>query len=96
MLGERRCGWHGDKSKETIQIIGSCRNQIAIPFHHLCCLAQLVQHRTAIDGIDRVQLECKRSYNAKVSTAATNGPEQIGVFVAVRFDKFSDSQYNIG
>src|SRR6266480_923843 len=42
MLGKRGRWRHSEKSKEPTQIIGSCRNQIAIPFHHLCCFAYLI------------------------------------------------------
>ena len=96
MLGKRSCRWHGEKSKEAIQIIGRSWNQFAIPLHHIGGFAQLVQHRTAINGIDRMELECERSNNPEISAATTNRPKQVGVLVAIRFHKFSVRQDDIG
>jgi hypothetical protein len=39
MFGKRRSRRHGKKCEEPIQIIGRRGDQIAIPFHHVSCLA---------------------------------------------------------
>ena len=96
MFGERRCGWHGEKSEEAIQIVGSRGNQIAIPFHHVCGFAQLIEHWAAVDHIDRMQPERKRSYDSEVSTTTTNRPEQIGVLVGICSDKFAVRKHHVG
>ena len=96
VLWKRRGGGHGHKSKEAIQIIGSAVDQLAVPSHYIGCFAQLVQHWTAINRINEVQSECKRSDHAKVSAAATNGPEQIRVFIDIRFHEVPIRQHDIG
>ena len=96
VLWKRRGGGHGHKSKEAIQIIGSAVDQLAVPLHHIFCFTQLVQRWTAINRINRVQSECKRSYHAKVSAAAANSPEQIRVFIGIRFHKVPIRQHDIG
>src|SRR5436190_6601438 len=96
MFGERRRRRYREKRKKATQIIRSSGNQIAIPLHHVCCFAQLVEHWTAINRINRMQSECKRSDYPKISTATTNSPEQIRVFIGIRFHKCPVRQYDIG
>ena len=96
MFGERRSRRDGEKREEAIQIIGRRRDQIAIPFHHVGCFAQLVQHRAGIERVDRMQLERKRGDDAKIAAAAAKRPEQIGIFVGIGFYKFAVRQYDIG
>ena len=43
-----------------------------------------------------MQLERKRSDDAEISTATTNSPEQIRVFIGIRFHKCPVRQYDIG
>src|SRR5436190_24112611 len=95
MFGERRSWRHSEKGEEASQIIGRRWNQIAIPFHHIGCFAQFVEHRTAIDGLDRMQLECERRDDAKISAAAAERPEQIRIFVGVRFYKLAVRQDDV-
>src|SRR6266702_1642528 len=95
MFRERWSWRDSEKGEEAIQIIRRRWNQIAIPFHHVGCIAQFVEHRTAIDGLDRMQLECKRSDDAKISAAAAQRPEQIRIFVGVRFDKLAVRQDDV-
>ena len=95
MFGERRSWRHSEKGEEAIQIIGRRRDQIAIPFHHVGCLAQLVEHRTGIERVDRMQLERERSDDAKIAAAAAKRPEQIRIFVGVGFYKFAVRQDDI-
>src|SRR6266480_62874 len=96
MFGEWRSWWDSEKGEEAIQIIRSPWNQLAIPFHDVCCFAQFVEHRSTIEYIDRMQFECKRSYDPKVPAAAAKCPEQIGVLISIRFHKFSVRQNHIG
>src|SRR6476620_12031376 len=95
MFGERRSWRHSEKSEEASQISRSRWNQIAIPFHYVGCFAQFVEHRTAIDGVDRMQLECERSHDAKIAAAAAKRPEQIRIFVSVGFHKFAVRQDDV-
>src|SRR4029453_15573844 len=96
MFGERRCRRHSKKGEEAIQIVRSGGNQIAIPFHDIGCFAQFIEHWTAIEDVDRMQLERKRGYDAEVSAAATNGPEQIGILIGICLYEYAVRQYNVG
>ena len=96
MFRERRSWRDSEKGEEAIQIIRRRRDQIAIPFHHVGCLAQFVEHGAAIDRVDRMQLERKRSDHAKIAAAAAERPEQIRIFVGVGFYKFAVRQDDIG
>src|SRR5947207_375097 len=55
IFGEWRSRWDGKKSEETIQIVRSVDDEITVPFHHVRGLAQLVEHRAAIDHVDLVE-----------------------------------------
>ena len=43
-----------------------------------------------------MQLERKRSYDAEVSAAATNGPEQIGILIGICLYECAVRQYDVG
>src|SRR6266496_6020675 len=43
-----------------------------------------------------MQLERKSSYHAEVSTAAANGPEQIGILIGIRLYECAVRQYDVG
>ena len=45
--------------------------------------------------VDRMQLECERSDDAKIAAAAAKRPEQIRIFVGVDFYKFAVRQDDI-
>src|SRR5438552_9778654 len=96
MLREWSCRRHRQKSEPAIEVVGRRLNQIPIPFHHLGGFAYLVQHRPAVNGIDRMQLESKRHHDPEVPAAAANGPEQIRVLIGARLYKSSISQNQIG
>src|SRR5215211_2243661 len=95
MFGKRRSWRDSEKGEETIQIIRRRWNEMAIPFHHVGCFAQLVEHWAAVDRVDRMQLECKRSDDAKIAAAAAKRPEQIRIFVGGGFHKFAVRQDDI-
>ena len=95
MFGERRSWRHRKKGEEAIQIIRRRRDQIAIPFHHVGCLAQFVEHWAAIERVDRMQLERERRDDAKIAAAAAKRPEQIRIFIGVGFHKFAVRQDDI-
>ena len=96
MFGERRSWRHSEKREEAVQIIGRGWDQIAIPFHHVSCLAQLVEHRARIEGVDWMQLEGERCDDAKIAAAAAKSPEQIRIFFGTGFHKFGVRQNDIG
>ena len=96
MFGKRWCQRDGEKSEEATQIVRRGSNKITIPFHHVCGFAQFIQHWTAVDRINWMQLERKRGYDAKISTTAANGPEQIGIFIRIRSDKFAVRKHDVG
>src|SRR5437867_8661543 len=54
MFGKRRSRRHSEKCKEASQIIGSRRNKLAIPFHDIRCFAQLIEHWSSIENVDRM------------------------------------------
>src|SRR5204862_2751832 len=95
MFREGRRRRHCEKGEEAIQIVGSSGDEIAIPFHYVRCLTQLIQHRTAVNRINWVQLERKRSYHAEISAAASQSPKQIRVPIGAGFHKFAVCQYDI-
>src|SRR5207253_10293461 len=82
-------GRNGEKGKKAIQIIGRCRDQVPVPFYHVGRFAQLEQHWAAVDHIDGMKLEGKRSYDAEISAATAKRPKQIGILIGIRFYKFA-------
>src|SRR5262249_10865925 len=96
MFGERRSRRHGKKCEEAIQIIGRRGDQIAIPFHHVSCLAQFVEHWARLERVDRMQSEREGSDYAKIAAAAAKGPEQIDILIGVCLYKFAVRQDDVG
>src|SRR5438132_4155941 len=96
MFGKRRSRRHSEKCKEAIQIIGSRRNKLAIPFHDIRCFAQLIEHWSSMENVDWMKLERKRCDHAKIAAAAAQGPEKILILVGVRFYKFAVRQHDVG
>src|SRR5438045_9371462 len=74
MFGKRRSRRHSEKCKEAIQIIGSRRNKLAIRFHDILFFAQLIEHWSTIEHVDRRQFELEIRYDSAVTTAAAKRP----------------------
>src|SRR5579863_9468173 len=95
-LREGRSGRDSKKGEETVDLVRRLDNELAIPLHDIGSLVQVPQHWACAHHLNRIRLEQERRYNAEVSSASADGPEQVGILVGVRDDKSSISQNNIG
>src|SRR5262245_31073590 len=74
-----REGWprrYGQESDEATHIFRRLDDKLTVPLHDLGCLVEWPQHRSAVDGADRVQPKQEGGDDAKVATTTAYSPEQ--------------------
>src|SRR5579859_6479780 len=70
-------------------LFGSVLDVIAIELENSLGVLHVEKHRSAVDVLDRTQLELERGQDTKVAASATNGPKQVFVLVLIRDNEFS-------
>ena len=78
---KRRCDL---ERRERTHLLGSACDVFAIKAQDVAGVLQLVEHRAAIDVVDRVQAELERGHHAEVATATADGPEEVFVLPLAR------------
>ena len=84
ILGDERERWCDLERRECTHLLGSACDVFAIKAQDVAGVLQLVEHRAAVDVVDRVQAELERSHHAEVATATADGPEEVFVFPLAR------------
>src|SRR4029450_11319617 len=89
--------WGRDlEGRESAELLGGVDDEVSIEPDDVARVLQLEEHGTAVDVLDRLQLELERRHDAEVSASATEGPEQIRVDVLVRYQKPAVRRHDVG
>ena len=72
---KRWSGRDDKKSKETIDLFGSCENEFAIGFQNVLRLLKRPERGPELNGAYGMHLELERGHDAEVSAATSYGPK---------------------
>ena len=96
ILREGIAGRNRLQPEEDVELVRRACLKVPVPAHDPGRVLQLPEDRAAIDRARRVRLEKETGDDAKISTAAAQSPEEIGVVRLVRGNKCAVRQNHIG
>ncbi len=96
VLGDER-EWRRDlEGREPAELLGGVDDEVSVEPDDVAGVHQLEEHGTAVDVLDRLQLELERGHDAEVTASATKGPEQIRVHVLGRHQEPTVRRHDVG
>src|SRR5690606_12730990 len=95
-LGERWPGRNRQEGEEAVEVLGSVRDELAVPAHHGWGAFEVPQRWPPDDLVYRVKLEEEGRDDTEVAAAAPQRPEQIRVLALTRGHEAAVSKYDVG